>query len=324
MTTLEFERPIGELDARIARLRSVVHEGTDPEAEAELLRLEETARALRAEIFRDLGAWEKVQLSRHPERPYTLDYLGRLVTDFVELHGDRLYGDDAAVVGGLARFRGRPVMVIGHQKGRGVKEALHRNFGMPHPEGYRKARRLVEMAARFRRPVITLIDTPGAYPGLGAEARGQSEAIGQSLLALSRAGVPVVAAVIGEGGSGGALALGVANRVIMLEHAVYSVITPEGCASILWKDSGRAPEAAVRLKMTAPALYRMGVVDEVVAEPLGGAHRDPDAAIATLGDAIARHLDALSGMTPEALIDDRYRRFRALGEFVERSEGVAL
>lgn len=318
MTTLEFERPISELDAQIARLRAVVQGGgPDEDAEAELARLEDTARALRAEIFRDLGAWEKVQLSRHPDRPYTLDYLSRLTTEFVELHGDRLHGDDSAIVGGLCRFRGRPVVVLGHQKGRGVKDAVYRNFGMPHPEGYRKARRLVELASRFGRPILTLIDTPGAYPGLGAEARGQSEAIGQSLLALSRATVPVVAAVIGEGGSGGALALGVANRVIMLEHAVYSVITPEGCASILWKDSARAPEAAMRLRLTARELYAFGVVDEIVPEPLGGAHRDPAGAIDALGDALARQLDALRELSPEALVDDRYRRFRALGEVVE-------
>lgn len=325
MATLEFERPIADLDARIARLREVVlRAGRDDEAETELSRLEETARQLRAEIFRDLGAWEKVQLSRHPDRPYTQDYLARIATDVVELRGDRQFADDAAVVGGLARFRGRPVVFIGHQKGRGVKEAVRRNFGMPNPEGYRKARRLVEMAARFRRPILTLIDTSGAYPGIGAEERGQSEAIGQSLLAMSRAPVPIIATVIGEGGSGGALALGVANRVLMLEHAVYSVITPEGCASILWKDSARAPEAAARLKLTATDLYRLGVIDEVISEPLGGAHRDHDASAAAVEECVARHLDALSAMSPEALVEDRYRKFRAMGEFIERSDGVAV
>jgi acetyl-CoA carboxylase carboxyl transferase subunit alpha len=324
VATLDFERPIAELDAQIARLREVLQRGgTDDDASAEVARLEETARALRAEIFRDLGAWEKVQLSRHPDRPYTLDYLPRLLTDFVELHGDRLHGDDASIVGGLARFAGRPVVVIGHQKGRGVKEAVRRNFGMPHPEGYRKARRLVELAGRFGRPIVTLIDTSGAYPGIGAEARGQSEAIGQSLLAFSRAPVPVIAVVIGEGGSGGALALGVANRVLMLEHAVYSVITPEGCASILWKDSSRAPEAAMRLKLTATELYRLGVIDEVVLEPLGGAHRDPPKAAELAREAVARHLDELSALSPEALVEDRYRRFRALGEFIEETDGVS-
>jgi acetyl-CoA carboxylase carboxyl transferase subunit alpha len=315
MAHLEFERPLLELERRIHELKSVARPGA--EFDAEIARLEEKARRLQREIFEDLSPWQKVQLCRHPDRPYTLDYVQRIFEDFMELHGDRGYADDRAIVGGWARFRGRSVMVVGHQKGRGTKENMLRNFGMPHPEGYRKARRLMELADRFGRPVITFIDTPGAYPGLGAEERGQSEAIGQSLLTMSRLGVPVVATVIGEGGSGGALALGVANRVMMLQFATYSVISPEGCASILWKDGAKAPVAAAALKITAPDLLRLGVIDAIVDEPSGGAHRDHDDAAKRVGDAIAGQLEALAGLGPEQLREDRYRRFRALGEFAE-------
>ncbi len=316
MATLDFERPLVELERRIAELKSVASRAEGGNAYVvEIQRLEEKARLLQREIFGDLGTWEKVQLSRHQDRPYTLDYLGRITQDFIELHGDRLFGDDHAIVAGFARFRGRSVLVAGHQKGRGVKENVHRNFGMPNPEGYRKSRRLMELADRFRRPVLTFIDTTGAYPGLEAEQRGQAEAIGQSLLAMSRLGVPVVATVIGEGGSGGALALAVANRVLMLEYATYSVITPEGCASILWKDGTKAARAAEELKITADYLERFGVVDRVVSEPPGGAHRDYDEAARRVGDAIAAELDALSALTPAQLVEDRYRKFRAIGEF---------
>jgi acetyl-CoA carboxylase carboxyl transferase subunit alpha len=316
MATLDFERPLVDLERRIAELKAVARRaGTD--FHTEIARLEEKSRQLQRDIFGDLTTWQKVQLSRHADRPYTLDYLSHLVEDFTELHGDRLYGDDRAIVGGLGRFRGKPVMVIGHQKGRGVKDNVLRNFGMPNPEGYRKARRLMELADRFARPVLTFIDTPGAYPGLGAEERGQAEAIGQCLLTMSRLGVPVVATVIGEGGSGGALALGVANRVLVLEFATYSVISPEGCASILWKDGARAPEAAERLRVTAEHLDRFGVVDAVIEEPHGGAHRDIPETARRVGDAIERHLDALALLTPAQLVEDRYRRFRELGEFTE-------
>jgi acetyl-CoA carboxylase carboxyl transferase subunit alpha len=317
MATLEFERPLVELERRIAELKTAIRASGRGGAEfdVEVARLEEKARRLQEDIFGSLGSWQKVLLSRHPDRPFTLDYVQRLCDDFVELHGDRAYSDDRAIVGGIARFRGRSVVLIGHQKGRGVKDNMVRNFGMPHPEGYRKALRLMEMAARFRRPLLTFIDTPGAYPGLGAEERGQAEAIGQCLLSMSRLRVPVMATVIGEGGSGGALALGVANRVVMLEFSTYSVISPEGCASILWKDRARGPEAAEQLKVTADHLLRFGVVDELVPEPPGGAHRDPDESARRVGDAIERHLDALAPLDGAQLAEDRYRKYRAIGEF---------
>ncbi len=319
MATLEFERPLVELERRIAELKAAVRASSRGAQgfEAEVARLEEKARRLQEDIFNGLGAWQKVQLSRHPDRPFTLDYVQRVCDDFVELHGDRAYSDDRAIVGGLARFRGRSVVIIGHQKGRNVKDNMARNFGMPHPEGYRKALRLMDLAARFNRPLLTFIDTPGAYPGLGAEERGQAEAIGQCLLSMSRLRVPVVATVIGEGGSGGALALGVANRLLMLEFSTYSVISPEGCASILWKDRARGPEAAEQLKITAGDLLRFGVADEVVPEPPGGAHRDHDESARRVGDAIARHLTALAPLDGPRLVEDRYRKYRALGEFEE-------
>jgi acetyl-CoA carboxylase carboxyl transferase subunit alpha len=316
MAALEFERPLLELERRIAELEAVIGASAPARAplQAEVSRLKDKARRLQGELFSGLTTWQKVQLSRHPDRPYTLDYAARLFDDFVELHGDRAFADDRSIVGGLARFRGRPVVVIGHQKGRGVKDAMARNFGMPHPEGYRKAMRLMDLADRFNRPLLTFIDTPGAYPGLGAEERGQAEAIGQCLLRLSRMRVPVVATVIGEGGSGGALALGVANRVLMLEFATYSVISPEGCASILWKDGARAAEAAEQLKVTADHLLRFGVVDALVAEPPGGAHRSHDEAARRVGDAVEEHLRALAPLPGPHLVEDRYRRFRAIGE----------
>jgi acetyl-CoA carboxylase carboxyl transferase subunit alpha len=315
MADLDFERPLKELERRIAALKAVAEHGS--EFDTEIGRLEDKARKLQREIFGSLSTWQKVQLSRHADRPYTLDYVSRLFEDFVELHGDRTFSDDRAIVAGFARFRGKSVMVIGHQKGRGTKENMLRNFGMPNPEGYRKARRLMETADRFKRPVLTFIDTTGAYPGLGAEERGQAEAIGQSLLTMSQLGVPVIATVIGEGGSGGALALGVANRVLMLEYATYSVISPEGCASILWKDGGKASRAAEELKITAADLHRFGIVEQVIEEPAGGAHRDFDEVARRVGDAIATQLEALSQMTEGQLREDRYRKFRAIGEFRE-------
>jgi acetyl-CoA carboxylase carboxyl transferase subunit alpha len=318
MAELEFERPLRELERRIELLRESSAGST--EFSLEIARLQDKARRLQREIFAELSPWQKVQLSRHPDRPYTTDYIQRLCEDFVELHGDRNFSDDHAIVGGFARFRGRHVLVIGHQKGRGTKEKMQCNFGMPHPEGYRKARRLMELADRFKRPIITLIDTPGAYPGLAAEERGQSEAIGQSLLAMAQLGVPVVAVVIGEGGSGGALALGVANRVFICEFATYSVISPEGCASILWKDGAQAPRAAEELKITAPDLLRLGVVDDVIEEPPGGAHRDCDVMAKTIGDVIESSLVTLGKLTPGQLREQRYRRFRTLGEYIEHEQ----
>jgi acetyl-CoA carboxylase carboxyl transferase subunit alpha len=311
---LAFEKPVVELVSKVRELRDLTQ--TDARFGPELRRLEEKATKLAREVFSRLTPMQKVQLSRHPSRPYTLDYVSRLMTDWVELHGDRRYADDASVVGGLARFHGRSVVVVGHQKGRNAKENVRRNFGMPNPEGYRKAIRLYELADRFGLPVITFIDTPGAFPGLEAEERGQSEAIGSSLEVMAGLGVPVVTTVIGEGGSGGALALGVANRVLVLEFSYYSVITPEGCAAILWNSGDMAPEAAARLKITAPHLIELGVVDQIVDEPPGGAHQDHDRAASLLDHALLGALNSLSNMTPSQLRDDRYQRFRRLGAYV--------
>jgi acetyl-CoA carboxylase carboxyl transferase subunit alpha len=311
---LPFEKPVVELVTRVRELRELAR--ADRALEPELRRLEDKAAKLARELFAELSPWQKVQLSRHPSRPYTLDYIERIFEGFVELHGDRAFADDASIVGGLARVRGRSVVVIGHQKGRGAKDNVKRNFGMPHPEGYRKALRLYELASRFGLPILTLIDTAGAYPGIGAEERGQSEAIGACLAAMARARVPIVATIIGEGGSGGALALGVANRVLVLEYGWYSVISPEGCASILWKDGSKADEAAARLKMTAPDLLRLGIVDRIVDEPAGGAHQDADAAARLLESAIADTLKELDRLSADELVEDRYRRFRSMGAFV--------
>ncbi|MBI4950742.1 MAG: acetyl-CoA carboxylase carboxyltransferase subunit alpha [Myxococcales bacterium] len=297
----------------MGELRAAAAEDEGMRAELAALELE-TARLAR-ELFGQLTPIQKVQLSRHANRPYTLDYLERLCTDWIELRGDRRFADDAAIVGGMARFRGRSVVVVGHQKGRGTKENLKRNFGMPHPEGYRKAIRLFELAEKFRLPILTFIDTPGAYPGIGAEERGQSEAIGAAIAVMARARVPIVASIIGEGGSGGALALAVANRVLVLEFGCYSVISPEGCAAILWKDGSRAEEAANQLKITAPDLLALGIVDEIVDEPPGGAHQDVDLMANRLGDTLERLLVELEKLGPDELAEQRYQRFRALGSF---------
>jgi acetyl-CoA carboxylase carboxyl transferase subunit alpha len=311
---LPFEKPIVELVSRVRELRELAK--SDRTFEPELRRLEDKASKLARELFAELTPWQKVQLSRHPSRPYMLDYVERILSDFVELHGDRRFGDDAAIVAGLARFRGRSVVVVGQQKGRTTKEKIARNFGQANPEGYRKALRMYEMAARFGLPILTFIDTAGAYPGIGAEERGQSEAIGACLAAMSRAKVPIVATIIGEGGSGGALALGVANRVLVLEYGTYSVISPEGCASILWKDGSRADEAATRLKMTSEDLLRLGVVDQIVDEPAGGAHQDHDAAARLVEEALGATLRALDPFSAEDLVEDRYRRFRRIGAYI--------
>jgi acetyl-CoA carboxylase carboxyl transferase subunit alpha len=311
---LPFEKPVVELVSRVRELRELAR--SDRALEPELRRLEDKATKLARELFAELTPWQKVQLSRHPNRPYMLDYVERILTDFVELRGDRRFGDDPAIVAGLARFRGRSVIIVGQQKGRSTKEKITRNFGQANPEGYRKALRMYDMANRFGLPILTFIDTAGAYPGIGAEERGQSEAIGACLAAMARARVPIVATIIGEGGSGGALALGVANRMFVLEYGTYSVISPEGCASILWKDGSRAGEAASRLKMTAPDLLRLGVVDQVIDEPAGGAHQDHDAAARLVDAALVEALGALEPSSGDELVEDRYQRFRKMGAYV--------
>ncbi len=311
MAHLEFEKPLVELEERIQELK--VYGVRDAGLDGELERLGDQIHTLQKEIYEQLTVWQKVQLSRHPDRPYFLDYVERIFDDVMELHGDRAFQDDAAIVAGFARLDGQTVAIIGHQKGRTTKEKVRRNFGMAHPEGYRKAMRIMKLAERYGRPVLTFIDTPGAYPGIGAEERGQSEAIGASLALMSGLRVPIIATVIGEGGSGGALALGVANRVLMLAFATYSVITPEGCASILWRDGAQAPKAAEQLKMLATDALRLGIVDVLVDEPRGGAHRDPDEAADAVRGSLIRVLGELREMSPRALIDDRYAKFRQIG-----------
>jgi len=309
---LEFEKPLVELEQKIAELRELA-DTHQLGATDELTRLETKAEKLRSEIFVGLTRWQRVQLARHSKRPYTLDYLERLANPFLELKGDRGYAEDSSIVAGPALFRGRKIMVVGHQKGRTIKEKLARNFGMPHPEGYRKALRLMRLAGRFGRPIVTFIDTQGAYPGIGAEERGQAEAIAVNLREMSRLKVPIVSLIIGEGGSGGALGIAVADRVGMMQYAWYSVISPEGCAGILWKHKKFAPQAAEALKFTAPNLLELGVIDEIIAEPLGGAHRDPQAAFSAASEAISKAFDALSDISGEALRTARQDKFLAIG-----------
>jgi acetyl-CoA carboxylase carboxyl transferase subunit alpha len=311
---LDFEQPIAELEAKIEELRFL---GNDSELNIaeEIEKLRAKSRTLTSSIFASLTSWQITQLARHPQRPYTLDYLPQVFTEFQELHGDRMYADDQAIVGGVARLAGTPVMVIGQQKGRDTKERVRRNYGMPKPEGYRKARRLMKTAERFGLPLVTLIDTPGAYPGVGSEERNQSEAIARNLFDMARLAVPIVSCVIGEGGSGGALAIGVCDRLLMLQYSVYSVISPEGCASILWKSADRRELAAEAMGITAERLARLDLVDEVIGEPLGGAHRDPQAMAAALAEALARQLGALTALPVERLVADRQRRLRAFGVF---------
>ncbi len=313
---LEFEQPLLELEGRIAALQA---EEDSPKVRDEIAKLEERLQRLRQKTFAGLTAWQRTQLARHPKRPHTRDFIRVLFEDFVELHGDRLYGDDAAVVGGLARFEGQGVVLVGHQKGRDTREKIARNFGMPHPEGYRKALRLMQLAEKFDKPVLAFIDTPGAYPGIGAEERGQAEAIARNLREMAALETPIVAVVTGEGGSGGALAIGMGNRVLMLEYAIYSVISPEGCAAILWGDATKAPEAAESMKITAPDLLRLGVIDAIVPEPLGGAHRDWDAAAGFLRAALRDHLGDLAAKSREALVAERYEKFRRIGAYEEAS-----
>lgn len=304
---LDFEQPIADLEAKIEELRLVGH-GSDVNISEEIGKLEEKSITLTESIFKNLSAWQISQLSRHPKRPYLLDYIRRIFGEFDELHGDRTFGDDPAVVGGITRLDDNPVMVIGHQKGREVREKVRRNFGMPKPEGYRKALRLMEMAERFRLPILTFIDTPGAFPGIDAEERGQSEAIARNLMVMSRLKTPVVTTVTGEGGSGGALAIGVCDHLQMLQFATYSVISPEGCASILWRSADKAPEAAQAMGLTAHRLHELGIVDEVIPEPLGGAHRDYDIMAERIRKSLKAALDNLQEMTPEDLIERRYQR----------------
>jgi acetyl-CoA carboxylase carboxyl transferase subunit alpha len=314
---LEFEKPIADLEAKIEALR-YAGDGTDVNISEEIGRLEAKSRKLTEQIFGGLNSWQMSQVARHPQRPYSLDYVGRMLSEFQELHGDRVYGDDPAIVGGLARLDGKPLVVIGHQKGRDTKDKVYRNFGMPRPEGYRKALRLMHLAERFRLPILTLIDTPGAYPGVGAEERGQSEAIARNLYVMAGLTVPIVSVVIGEGGSGGALAIGVCDRLLMLQFSTYSVISPEGCASILWKSADKAAAAAEAMGITAPRLKELGLVDEVLPEPLGGAQRDVDAMAATLKSALIARFNELSRIEPDRLVELRYQRLMKFGVFQEK------
>jgi len=311
---LEFERPIAELEAKIEELRLV---GDDAEIniQDEIARLQNKSRSLTESIFSSLTPWQISQLARHPQRPYTLDYVQRIFTDFQEMHGDRSFADDHAIVGGVARLDGRPVMVIGHQKGRDTKDKLYRNFGMPRPEGYRKALRLMRTAERFKLPILTFIDTPGAYPGVDAEQRGQSEAIARNLMVMSGLATPIICTVIGEGGSGGALAIGVGDRLVMLQYSTYSVISPEGCASILWKSAEKAPLAAEAMGITSPRLKELGLIDDIVPEPLGGAHRDFDATASGVKSQLVSALERLEQQETGQLLEDRYQRLLSYGQF---------
>jgi acetyl-CoA carboxylase carboxyl transferase subunit alpha len=314
LTFLDFEQPIAELETKIDELR-FVQDDSAVDISEEIERLQKKSQALLKDIYAKLSPWQVSQLARHPQRPYTLDYIGDLFTDFHELHGDRTFSDDLSIVGGLARFNGTPVMVLGHQKGRDTKERALRNFGMSKPEGYRKALRLMKLAEKFGLPVFTFVDTPGAYPGIDAEERGQSEAIGRNLYEMSQLKVPIVATIIGEGGSGGALAIAVADAVLMLQYATYSVISPEGCASILWKSAERAPEAAEALGLTAHRLKALGVIDKIVVEPLGGAHRDPKQMASMLKRALADTLRQFQGLKTKELLAARHERLLAYGKF---------
>lgn len=317
---LDFEQPIAELEAKIEGLQSSHDDHHNLDISKELAALEKKNKKLSENIYGNLTAWQISQLARHPQRPYTLDYIQGMFTDFEELHGDRTYADDPAIVGGLARFEGEPVMVIGHQKGRDVKERQYRNFGMPRPEGYRKALRLYRMAEKFNLPLITLIDTPGAYPGIGAEERGQSEAIARNLYVMAELKTPIIGVIIGEGGSGGALALGVVDQLLMLQYSTYSVISPEGCASILYKSADKASVAAESLAITADRLKVLGLVDEIVPEPLGGAHREPEAVMASLRIVLKKELTRLKLKSTEALLASRYERLMGYGKFKETVE----
>ena len=314
--TPSFLEPIEEIRSRITEIESAGTSGTA--TEEDLLSARKELEATIKKVFSSVTPWQKCQLARHPERPYTMAYIHSIFTDFTELHGDRRFGDDPALVAGLARFDGDPVVVVGHQKGRDTAEKLRRNFGMPRPEGYRKAIRIMNLAARFQRPIISFIDTPGAYPGIDAEQRGQAEAIANNLIEMAGFPVPIIVIVTGEGGSGGALALGIGDRVLMLEHAIYSVISPEGCAAILWKDQARAEDAARALRLTATDLKRLGIIDEILPEPAGGAHMNPGEMADTISAAIRRNLKPLRKVKPDTLVTRRFKKFRAMGIFTDR------
>ncbi len=312
MAGLDFEKPINELEKKIQELKDFISD-KKIDLSSEVRHLEDKLEHLKKDTYANLTAWQKVQLARHPHRPYTLDYINMLMTDFIELHGDRAFADDKAIISGLAKLGQQKIAVIGHQKGRDTKENLKRNFGCAHPEGYRKALRVMQLAADFNLPIVIFIDTPGAYPGIGAEERGQSQAIALNLREMISIAVPMIAVVIGEGGSGGALGVGVADRVFVLENAYYSVISPEGCAAILWKDGAKAPEAAEVLKLTAQDLLGMGIIDEMIPEPLGGAHRDPQRTAENIKEAINKNLKGLRSLTKEELLSLRYKKFRSMG-----------
>lgn len=311
---LDFEQPIAELQEKIEELRFVA-DGSEVNLNEEINRLEGKRKGLTEQIFSKLSTWQVAQMARHPLRPYTQDYIDGMFTDFVEMHGDRMYADDAAIIGGTARLAGHSVMVIGHQKGRDTKEKIHRNFGMPKPEGYRKALRLMKTAERFRLPVLTFIDTPGAYPGIGAEERNQSEAIARNLFEMAKLRVPVICTVVGEGGSGGALAVGVGDQLMMMQYSIYSVISPEGCASILWKSADKAEDAAEAMRVSSADLKRLELVDEVVEEPLGGAHRDPEELMANLRDRLVTQITRLKRMDTDELLEARYQRWMKFGDY---------
>jgi acetyl-CoA carboxylase carboxyl transferase subunit alpha len=319
---LDFEKPVADLENKIEELKRLA-DGRDMNITSEIKKLEQKARDLRIDIFSKLTPWQKTLIARHPERPYTLDYIKLIMEDFVELHGDRRFSDDPAIVGGIAQFRNKSVVIIGHQKGRSTKERIQRNFGQPHPEGYRKSLRIMKLAERFGKPVITLIDTPGAYPGVGAEERGQAEAIAINLYEMSLLKTPIISIIIGEGGSGGALALAAGDRVLMLEHSIYSVISPEGCAAILWKKNNSEvgqqeyEKASEALKLTAKDLYELNVTDEIISEPIGGAHRNPGEAATRVADVLDGHLEDLMKKPVESLLEERYRKYRLIGAIEE-------
>jgi acetyl-CoA carboxylase carboxyl transferase subunit alpha len=320
---LDFEKPLQTLELKIEELKRLVDASDGSiDIKKEISDLETKAETLKKEIFTSLTPWQRALIARHPERPYTLDYIHELAEDFEELHGDRKFADDPAIVGGFGRIDRQTFLIVGHQKGRGTKDRITRNFGQPHPEGYRKALRLMQLAEKYKKPILTLVDTPGAFPGVGAEERGQSEAIADNLIQMSRLKTPIISVIIGEGGSGGALALAVADRLLMLEHSIYSVISPEGCAAILWKKNGEVgrddyEKAADALKLTPEHLLKFEVIDGIIKEPLGGAHRDPTTTSLSLKKAVMNSLDEIRGLSPEQLIDERYRKFRKLGRFEE-------
>ncbi len=317
---LDFEKPIVELEKKIGELKKFT-DSEEMDLSGEIKELEKKAEKLKKEIFANLTPWQRIQLVRHPRRPYTLDYINLIMDDFQELHGDRSFSDDKAIVGGLAKLAGQPIVIIGHQKGRDTKENLRRNFGMSHPEGYRKSLRIMKLGEKFGFPIITFIDTPGAYPGIGAEERGQAGAIAENLREMSHLKVPIVSLVIGEGGSGGALGLGIGDKVLMLENAVYSVISPEGCAAIIWKERSKAPEAAKALNLTAQDLLGLGIIDEIIPEPLGGAHRDYAGSASNLKKALKNNLEELAKLSGSELVEKRYSKYRKMGKFLEVKNG---